>query len=276
MLKMITHALVLAFFAAIPSLADDLSEELLAQSRKGNVSAVKALLDKGADINSRSSYGQTPLFFACDRGHTELVKLLLDKGADVNATDTFYKATALTWASSKGHVGIVKMLIAKGAQGVDAVLVEGVQKGNAELAAAALETGKVKSNTLNYAMSMAVKAKKDDMVELLKKAGVPPPSAKPAAPVAVDAAVLESYTGKYTGGRGGTEMEFVVSLKDGQLTIVNPAGGPLSTLAAISPTQFRVAEVEGLEIEFVAQQGKVTAMNATQAGNTREFKRVTK
>src|SRR5947208_12915758 len=74
----ITPALLLAFIAAIPLLADDISDELLAQSRKGDVVAVNALLDKGADVNARSPYGQTPLFFASDRGHTEVVKLLLE------------------------------------------------------------------------------------------------------------------------------------------------------------------------------------------------------
>ena len=55
-------------------------------SLKGHTEIVKALLDKGADVNAKSKDGVTALMWASQDGHTEIVKaLLIDKGADVNA-----------------------------------------------------------------------------------------------------------------------------------------------------------------------------------------------
>src|SRR5262245_23090119 len=97
------RALILALAAGFPLLlpAEDLNEELLAQTRRGDIEAVRALLAKGADVNAKSPYGSTPLFFACDRGYTEIVKLLLEKGVDMNVKDTFYNATAIAWAAQR-------------------------------------------------------------------------------------------------------------------------------------------------------------------------------
>ena len=77
----------------------DKAEALAEATRKGDVAAVKKLLDEGVDVNTKFRYGATALAFACDRGHLDVVKLLLDRGADVNVRDTFYNATPLTWAA---------------------------------------------------------------------------------------------------------------------------------------------------------------------------------
>src|SRR5580700_4833259 len=82
LLRILTSALVVISLGR----ADDLTDDLLAATRKGDLAQVKALLDKGASVNSKSPYGQTPLFFACDRGYVDIVKLLLDRGAEVNHT----------------------------------------------------------------------------------------------------------------------------------------------------------------------------------------------
>ena len=90
--------LTLAVAAISLARADDHTDDLLAATRKGDLAKVKALLDQGASVNSKSAYGQTPLFFACDRGYVDIAKLLIDRGADVNVEDTFYHANALSWA----------------------------------------------------------------------------------------------------------------------------------------------------------------------------------
>src|SRR6202023_165802 len=79
LMRILTLALACNFL-----FADDPSDDLLAATRKGDLAAVKALLDRGVSVNSKSPYGSTPLFFPCDRGHVEIVKLLIDRGADVN------------------------------------------------------------------------------------------------------------------------------------------------------------------------------------------------
>ena len=55
-------------------------------SRTGNVDAMTALLDKGADPNARETLrGTTPLMWAADEAHAPAVKLLVARGADVKA-----------------------------------------------------------------------------------------------------------------------------------------------------------------------------------------------
>ena len=93
----------------------DAGEDLLAAVRKGDAARVKALLEQGADVNTKSPYGATGLFFAADRGNMEIMKILLDHGADVKVKDTFYGATALTWAVNKSNVDMVTLLLAHGA-----------------------------------------------------------------------------------------------------------------------------------------------------------------
>jgi ankyrin repeat protein len=39
---------------------------------------VKLLLEKGAELESKDKYGQTPLSWAAERGHEAVVKLLLE------------------------------------------------------------------------------------------------------------------------------------------------------------------------------------------------------
>jgi len=70
------------------AVAADLNEQLFAAVRKGDVAAVKTLLEKGADVNAKGPYEQTPLFFAADRGYFEIVNLLVEKGADINRKDS--------------------------------------------------------------------------------------------------------------------------------------------------------------------------------------------
>ncbi|MGH9903508.1 MAG: ankyrin repeat domain-containing protein, partial [Pyrinomonadaceae bacterium] len=91
--------------------AQDLNQELWEAARKGDAAAVRALLDKGADVNAKFRYNATALSYAADKGHTEVVKILIERGADVNVRDTFYQATPLSWATGKGHVAIIQALL---------------------------------------------------------------------------------------------------------------------------------------------------------------------
>src|SRR5687767_13589941 len=100
-----------------PSLDDQMWEAV----RKGDAVAVKALLDKGADVNAKFRYGTTALFKAAEKGNTEVVKLLIERGADVTVKDTFYGATAMTWALDHDHVEVVRALLEKDESSVNSV-----------------------------------------------------------------------------------------------------------------------------------------------------------
>ena len=45
---------------------------------------VSLLLEKGASLNDKDSYGFTALMHAAQNGHTAITTLLLNYGADVN------------------------------------------------------------------------------------------------------------------------------------------------------------------------------------------------
>jgi hypothetical protein len=59
--------------------AGDLNQELIRASLGGNTAAVKTLLEKGADINSKDDSGHTALICAAKFGNTETVQVLLPK-----------------------------------------------------------------------------------------------------------------------------------------------------------------------------------------------------
>src|SRR5215813_14206748 len=88
--------LVPLLFATAPVLfAADANDDLLSAARAGDLAAVKASLDKGATLEAKTPYGQTPLYLAAMQGHEEVVRFLLDKGATTEVKDTFYKASML-------------------------------------------------------------------------------------------------------------------------------------------------------------------------------------
>src|ERR1044072_2951685 len=91
----------------------ELSDQLFEAVRKGDVAAVNAALDRGADVNAKFRYGTTALFKPAERGNTEVAKVLLDRGAEVKVKDTFYGATALSWALQNDHLDIVRLLLPK-------------------------------------------------------------------------------------------------------------------------------------------------------------------
>ena len=258
--------LTLALAAAAAARQDPkqaLNEQLYEAVRKGDAAEVKALLDKGADVNAKFRYGATALFKAAERGHTEIVKLLIERGADVNVKDTFYGSTAMGWALQKGHTPVVVAILAKSAEEAGDVLLTGVGSSNTELVSAGLATGKVPAETLTAALfSAGLDEKKAPIVEMLRKAGAQPPPA-------VDAGVLQSYAGKYRGDPG---PEITIEVKDGKL-VGTGGGGPL-TLFPLDQTTFRPAEFDGFTFTFKVEAGKVTGIDFKQGTNTRLLKRV--
>jgi ankyrin repeat protein len=47
----------------------------------GHAEVVKALLEKGADVQAKNSDGWTPLHWACRFGHHDIAAMLRAKGA---------------------------------------------------------------------------------------------------------------------------------------------------------------------------------------------------
>jgi ankyrin repeat protein len=81
----------------------------------GHIDLAASLIDRGADVNARSTNGlnNAPLHAAAAGGHTDLVTLLLERGADVNARQEG-GWTALHAAAQAGNRRMAEILLASG------------------------------------------------------------------------------------------------------------------------------------------------------------------
>jgi ankyrin repeat protein len=242
----------------------ELNDQLFEATRAGDAAAVTALLDKGADVNARFRYGTTALFKAAERGHAEVVKVLLAHGADVTVEDTFYHETAIGWALQNNHTEIVRLILEKDKGSIDSVLMSGVREGQKELVQMALAAGSPKPETLTSALAAAMDDKdKTEITEMLKKAGaVPPPQ--------IDAAILESYAGKYKDERG---TEVSMTSKDGKLSATVIGQRPF-VLSAVDQVTFKPQDFDGIVITMNVEGGKTLGFTMKQGPNNTIFKRV--
>lgn len=80
----------------------------------GETMKIEPLLNAGADIESKSGGGMTPLMWAAKKGYAETCGRLLEKGADINATDDCGR-TPLVFAAIWGRVNACKLLVERGA-----------------------------------------------------------------------------------------------------------------------------------------------------------------
>jgi ankyrin repeat protein len=101
----------------------DWNKELIDACRINNLDNIKEALDNGADIESRSINGFTPLLRAIWYGCIETVKLLIEKGSNVNVVDAD-GWTALGHAVMGEWYSIVDLLLKAGAN-VDATIGNG-------------------------------------------------------------------------------------------------------------------------------------------------------
>jgi Ankyrin repeats (3 copies) len=258
-------------FLLVPLLAcgqdakQGLNDQLWEAARAGDAAAVKALLDKGADVNAKFRYGTTALFKAAERGNIDVVNVLLERGADVKVRDTFYGATAMTWALDHEHVEIVRVLLKKNPEDVEEVLMTGTRGGNVGIVRAALDQGGLKPDTLTFALAVAMASddKRAEIAALLRKAGaVPPPQ--------LDAATLQSYAGTYKTERG---REITISFKDGKLS-ATPTGQRAITLIAIDKVTFRPRDFDGLSVTMNIEADKVNGLTLKQGTTATLYKRV--
>jgi hypothetical protein len=100
---------------------------LIAAAKGGHDDMVNLLLDKGADINERYTTGQsydssdTPLHEASDKGNVSTVRILLERGAEVDAknsdgtTPLYAVVTSGSIGKDKDREAIVRMLLERNA-----------------------------------------------------------------------------------------------------------------------------------------------------------------
>lgn len=84
---------------------------------KGSNEAVKSLLEKGADVNQVSSFGDTALMEACMWLNEEAIQLLLKKGADPNAQNKDGETPLHRMGfAGKTTINSIKLLVEAGAK----------------------------------------------------------------------------------------------------------------------------------------------------------------
>jgi ankyrin repeat protein len=86
---------------------------------EGRLTAVRYLLNEGADINGPQPDGNTALTEATFFGHEPVIKELLMRGANVNAVSV--SGTALDIAISKNSAAVIELLKHYGAKRADEI-----------------------------------------------------------------------------------------------------------------------------------------------------------
>jgi ankyrin repeat protein len=82
-------------------------------AKRGDVAAVRWLLDRGADPNARWPHWDAdvaPLHLAASRGQAEVVRLLLAAGADPRLRDGKHESDPLGWAEHFGQPAVAALL----------------------------------------------------------------------------------------------------------------------------------------------------------------------
>ena len=247
--------------AAKPATDPAKADALSAATRKGDLAAVRKLLDEGVDVNTKFRYNATALSYAADRGFADIVKLLIERGADVNIRDTFYNATPLTWAAGPAqartptHAECVRLLLMAGATGAPQAMNAALSANDVPMVKAVIDHGKLSATALTNALETATAGKKTEIVALLEAAG-----AKPAPVVTLTAEQLARYEGTYESPKG----EVVVKFVDGRLVLDGSKLGapPDVALKARSETEFAAVnpQMAGLVVTFTLDSNKVTGV----------------
>jgi hypothetical protein len=90
------------------------SDNLFAAITSKDLTALAAMVDRGADVNARNDAGQTPLMIAATQnGSEKLIEQLVFQGADIRARDKS-GMTALMYAAGKGEEENAEQLLQLG------------------------------------------------------------------------------------------------------------------------------------------------------------------
>jgi outer membrane protein assembly factor BamB len=221
---------VVVLVAATTSAADDARESLWAAVRSGDAKTIKALLDKGADVNAKNEIGVTGLWIAVSNGKLEIVELLIGAGADVNARDGIWYETPLSLAVSGEQPEVVTAVLRAGARDVDAAIVRAAAGGKLPVVRAVLDYAKPRQEALDAALFAAGKDDKE-VREALEKAGAAalPPAAEK------DREGWQMLAGEYESENG---HKLTVELVESGLAL-RRSGAPHQALKPKGPDAFR-------------------------------------
>src|SRR4051812_10868373 len=171
----------IASILSVSSLLAAAPEVRVADAAKASdKAAIRALIEKHADVNAPQVDGTTALQWAVYQDDAETVDLLVRAGANVKAANR-YGITPLTLACTNGNAAIVKLLLKAGADpntalaGGETALMTAARVGNLEtvnaLIAADANIGAKESQKGETALMWAAAEGHTEIVEALIKAG---------------------------------------------------------------------------------------------------------
>lgn len=171
----------IASILSVVSLIAATPETRLADAAKASdKAAIRALIEKRADVNLPQVDGTTALHWAVYQDDLETVNLLIRAGANVKAANR-YGITPLTLACTNGNAAIVKLLLKAGADpntalaGGETALMTAARAGNLEtvnaLLSADANVGAKESQKGETALMWAAAEGHVEVVEALIKAG---------------------------------------------------------------------------------------------------------
>ena len=111
-LKMIGAA-VMAILVSASVLISDVT--VIEAARSGNLDEIRALVQKGADVNAAEGDGMTALHWAAEGNHAEAASILLYAGARLDARTRIGAYTPLLVASRVGNAEVLEVLLEAGA-----------------------------------------------------------------------------------------------------------------------------------------------------------------
>jgi ankyrin repeat protein len=121
--------------------------DLVEAAMRGDATAVRSLLDDGADVNATYGDGSTALHWAAGNGNLELTRLLLDAGARVDATTRIGRMTSLFMAAKSGEAAVIEALLGAGASANESngngttVLMSAAASGNRDAVRTLIDSG---------------------------------------------------------------------------------------------------------------------------------------
>jgi len=91
--------------------------ELFRLLRQGTSDEVRDYFRKNPNVNAniRNENGQTPLYWACERKNLDIIRAVIERGADVNSAEQ-NAFTPLHLATFLGNVDVMKVLLENGAR----------------------------------------------------------------------------------------------------------------------------------------------------------------
>ena len=96
-------------------IAEERLQEII-KSDNPNLERIREIIEqKPWIIFAMDKYGNTPLHDAARYGHVDVATLLLDRGADVESKTRYIGYTAFHYAAWRGHTDVATLLLDRGA-----------------------------------------------------------------------------------------------------------------------------------------------------------------